>query len=333
MDLLLGTSVEGAQAAVKSFYERTSRPDAFRWEQEVRQRLTDPATGRIREDLLESKSCEICSGGESVLLFEKDGFPHYRCRRCESIYVNPALRQEVVRELFYGEGPDPWLAVLQSEEQKKFDRVKFRNGLQVVEQRCQPPGKLLDVGCSFGLFLEIARDAGWQVMGIEPHRQARDFARAAGFPVLSEPLARSTFPEASFDAVTLWEILDHVAHPRDLLSAATRILKPGGVLLVAVRNSNSLAARLLRERCVVFLGRAHYTLFSVEGLRAFLEEFGLNVYFYETYIAELGVIRNYLQYEDPYGMDNQPVLLDVLTPEYILRNDLGYKILMAAQKA
>ena len=141
------------------------------------------------------------------------------------------------------------------------------------------------------------------------------------------------FPAESFDAVTLWELLDHVPHPRPLLKLATKILKTGGVMLVAVRNSESLAARILQEKCHVFNGSGHYQLFSVENLKQMCAAVGLVPYHHEDYISELGIINNYLDYLDPYAGQGALPVLGFLTDEYILTHDLGYKILLVAQKA
>ena len=104
-------------------------------------------------------------------------------------------------------------------------------------------GRLLDYGCGTGHFLAGAKKAGWQVTGLEPNARARqDAAARVGQPIL-EPGALATLAPGSFDAVTLWHVLEHVHTLGDTLEQLIRVLRPGGKLLIAVPNVDSLDAQ------------------------------------------------------------------------------------------
>jgi 2-polyprenyl-3-methyl-5-hydroxy-6-metoxy-1,4-benzoquinol methylase len=107
------------------------------------------------------------------------------------------------------------------------------------------PGRVLDVGCGRGFLLDAFRRRGWTVEGTEMSEASSAHAREIlGIPVRIGPLESLGLPAASFDAVTLWHVLEHVTTPGSMLAEIRRILKPGGVLLVSVPNFGSPEARI-----------------------------------------------------------------------------------------
>ena len=137
-------------------------------------------------------------------------------------------------------------------------------------------GCLLDVGCYTGVFLDRARRRGWEVNGLEPSRWAADVARRRGFPVQEGLLAESALPPASFDAVTVWDVIEHFGDPRAEVARVARLLKPGGLLALSTMDVESGFARLLGPRWPWFM-RMHLYYFSPDTLRALLEQAGLEV--------------------------------------------------------
>ena len=101
------------------------------------------------------------------------------------------------------------------------------------------PGRLLDVGCGNGVFLLRARDAGWQVEGLEPDPAAAEAARRSGLVVENGTL--DTFvPPKLFDVVTASHVIEHVHDPRHFLKQIFALLRPGGQVWLATPNANSL---------------------------------------------------------------------------------------------
>ncbi len=104
--------------------------------------------------------------------------------------------------------------------------------------------RVLDIGCGRADFLLACRERGWGVAGVEqaesPVMALRDELRID----IKSPEQLAEFPSGSFDAVTLWHVLEHMADPREVLRHAHRVLTPGGRLLVEVPNFGSWQARL-----------------------------------------------------------------------------------------
>jgi 2-polyprenyl-3-methyl-5-hydroxy-6-metoxy-1,4-benzoquinol methylase len=122
--------------------------------------------------------------------------------------------------------------------------LRDRAGMGISYLTQSSDNRLLDVGCSCGVFLARMRDLGWEVTGIEPDPIAAARARERGLSVVDGDLRDASFPAQSFDAVTVNHVIEHVLNPVDLLRECWRILAPRGRLVVITPNVESLARRM-----------------------------------------------------------------------------------------
>lgn len=132
-------------------------------------------------------------------------------------------------------------------------------------------GRLLDVGCGSGVFLERMRDFGWTVCGLE---LAADVARRVQartqIPIHIGTLPHRDFAPQSFDVVTMWHVLEHVPNPRQVLKSAAELLSPGGLLVVEVPNIESWSfARFGSSWCGLEIPR-HFQHFCPQTLTRML---------------------------------------------------------------
>jgi len=156
-------------------------------------------------------------------------------------------------------------------------RRNHRAALARIARHARPPGRLLDFGCGFGLFLDTARQVGWDVAGIDPLPGHGAYARGAlGLDVVSDTLRPDTFPAARFDVVTAFQVFEHLPDPRAELAALRRLLRPGGLLVVEVPNVATPLVRLLGGRHRHFVAD-HLWFFAPATLRRFLESGGFEV--------------------------------------------------------
>lgn len=312
----------------RQFFELTGRFTAREWEDAKSRSFLDQATGRPRIDLTRTHdTCPLCGATDFSHLFDKDGWPHYRCAVCGGIFVSPCLTQSVLDREVYGATPYPFAQVVTSATQVRFDTPRFEAALETLETLV-PERTLLDVGCGGGLFLDVARQRGWDGLGTEPLDAYRALAveRLGPNSVLDRTAARLDLGDRRFGAITFWEVMDHVEDPHAIMEACRPYLAPGGVVLIYVRNAGSLAARVLRERCNVFLGYAHLTFWTADALTHFAERHRMALISVQSRISELGPVNNYLAFDDPYRGAATPVLplLDAAIVEGAM---LGYKLL------
>jgi 2-polyprenyl-3-methyl-5-hydroxy-6-metoxy-1,4-benzoquinol methylase len=88
---------------------------------------------------------------------------------------------------------------------------------------------MLDVGCYTGVFMKVAAAGGWDVEGVELSSWAAGIARESGFEkVYEKPLEQLALPGEGFDVITLWDVMEHLSHPAEMLKNVFRLLKPGG---------------------------------------------------------------------------------------------------------
>jgi len=141
--------------------------------------------------------------------------------------------------------------------------------LNIVKRYQGPPGRVLDVGCASGLFLDLAQTAGWQVVGLEPSASLFEKARktlAGRGEIQCKTLEEADLAPASFDAVTLWDVLEHVPDPLSFMRTCRTLLKPGGHLFLNIPNLDSKEARLLGSRWPLLLAE-HLNYFNPSSLR------------------------------------------------------------------
>lgn len=145
--------------------------------------------------------------------------------------------------------------------------------------------RLLDVGCSRGHFVEAAAQSGFRAEGVEPAPRLAAAAREAGLNVHTGLLEEQDFPAQSFDAVTLFEVLEHLKDPRSVLSECRRILRPGGILLLSTGNADSWTASVMGARWDYFqiaLDGGHISFFNPSSIRRLAEACGFAVARIET---------------------------------------------------
>jgi ubiquinone/menaquinone biosynthesis C-methylase UbiE len=156
--------------------------------------------------------------------------------------------------------------------------LTFQRHLKPLERHTGPPSgrPLLDVGCHTGVFVEIAARHGWDAWGVEPSRWAVDLAQGRGLRVVQGTLETADLPEATFDVVTMWDVIEHLIDPSSALERVHRLLKPSGLAVLHTIDIESLFARLMGARWP-WLMEMHVFYFSRRTLRAMLEKCGFQV--------------------------------------------------------
>ncbi|MBF0387038.1 MAG: class I SAM-dependent methyltransferase [Candidatus Omnitrophica bacterium] len=194
-----------------------------------------------------------------------------RCRVCGFQYLNPRLKASLVLE-GYSAGEDAtFVSQAVSREETFFD------ALAAIESMAPAKGRVLDVGTAGGSFLAAARRRGWETAGCEPNRWLCEWAgKSYGLQVTPGTIFDMSLAEASFDLVTLWDVLEHTPDPRKVLTECRRVLKPGGLLVVNYPDIGSAVARMMGRRWV-FLLSVHLYYFDQKAMARILNETGFTV--------------------------------------------------------
>jgi len=239
-------------------------------------------------------ACYLCKGGrlrqrfaardggapEGAAAYNCTSFGHrshppiWECRDCGMLFQWPMRSaHELLRA--YQDVEDPLYVAEKGNRYHTFRRVLRALG---------PAGgrTLLDVGAYCGYFLDVAREGGFRPEGLELSRWAAGHARSLGFTVHGVPLEELAAKGTQYDVVTLWDVVEHFADPREELAAAFRLVRPGGRIYLSTIDASSLVARLLGGQWP-WLMDMHLFYFGRATLAALLEEVGFRVTDVRTY--------------------------------------------------
>lgn len=150
--------------------------------------------------------------------------------------------------------------------------------LNRIAALCRVPApRLLDVGCGIGAVMEAALQRGWTAVGADISRAVVESCRENGFDCELIENGRLPFPDASFDILTSWSVIEHVDDVRAVLADWRRVLRPGGILALDTSSALCWKARLLGARYRGFWPHGHTYTFTPDTLGRFLHEAGFRV--------------------------------------------------------
>src|SRR5439155_16860229 len=107
-------------------------------------------------------------------------------------------------------------------------------------ERFRKSGLLLEVGCSYGYFLEETRQAGWNAEGIEISNYACQVSRSKGFKVHQNDLRDPSLATESFDVIAMWDVIEHLTDVAEIVKRCARLLRPGGALIARTPDARAL---------------------------------------------------------------------------------------------
>lgn len=204
------------------------------------------------------KHCPLCrSEGQKQLLstcdFTLSGerFGIAECTSCGFAFTNPRPDSHELGKYYEGEAYISHSDTQRGLKNRLYHLARgsaLKRKIAQISRLCGPKkGRLLDVGCGTGYFLQAAVLDGWEGEGIEPDSGAAEQAgRRSGCRVYPESRL-DQLPEGSFDLITLWHVMEHVPEPGHRAAQLMRLLKPGGILVVAVPNRQSFDAERYGE--------------------------------------------------------------------------------------
>jgi len=217
--------------------------------------------GRIPDELLTRRACPTCGSTDETLELEKDHMRIVRCKVCDLVYVNPTFDEVHYKQVYASQAYQDIVRDLGiNSHEYRMNRFGSERVQMMGEHLHLPngrPPRYLDVGCSTGFVVEAARDKGWEATGIDLNPSAIEFGRSRGLDLRTVALEDTGFAPRTFDAVSLFDVLEHLLDPRRTLSACADLLAPGGILFLYVPNFDS-ASRLLMGPNAHFIWPTHH---------------------------------------------------------------------------
>ena len=144
--------------------------------------------------------------------------------------------------------------------------IALKRKLKLINEESSDNKQLLDIGCGTGDFLEVAKNDGWSVTGVEPNQMARDIANSKTDQAVSDVTELDQLKSGHFDVITLWHVLEHLHDLDDHIQRFNRLLKPSGTLIVAVPNFKSFDASYYKSHWAAYDAPRHLWHFSKKSI-------------------------------------------------------------------
>lgn len=210
--------------------------------------------------------CKLCGSTTIAVKYNLEQFDVVTCMDCDLVFLsNVPAQDKIAGEYtadYYMQREEYYFGNIIADPQHgrwNGNLDDFVDGLNVLSRFFPKPGKLLDVGCGIGIFLKLAKKAGWQVTGLDISPYSAEYARQRfDLDVYSGQLVKRNFPSDAFDVVTLWDTFEHMADPFAELKEIYRILKTEGILLLDTPNSDGLLRTVADALFRTTAGKWHY---------------------------------------------------------------------------
>ncbi len=225
------------------------------------------------------RKCECCDcETEHKYMFSKNDCHIWKCISCGTGHteVNAfAPESYYTEDYFNGTYVDGYSNYVETEEAL---RVEFSKTLRYLNKYAPTGGKLLEIGCAYGFFLNLAQDL-YDVYGVEISAKAVDECHKRGLSqvhagVLSQDVLDIV---GSYDALVMLDVIEHLEEPKKILATAASQLKSGGIALLTTGDYSSIQANLFRSSWRLMTPPQHMWFFSVAGISKMAKTMGFEV--------------------------------------------------------
>lgn len=214
-------------------------------------------------------SCPVCDHPQIVEKWTVNGFPIAGCALCSAVFVRRKFTQDELTNWY-----------TETDEAYDDDNVQslsfYYERLKKLILNYRSPGRILDVGCSGGWFLDLMQ--GWDAYGLEI--SARDAAVARkkhGDRIFAGHFDAYPVPDEAFDAITMQDVFDHMPNPVEALEKCHSMLAPGGLLAIKVHDISCLYAKLTGPKFYAVIPPYHLFYYNRKSLSRVLHRTGFEV--------------------------------------------------------
>ncbi len=251
--------------------------------------------------------CDLCNNPRYTILFRRKDlntslngeYQVVKCNNCGLIYQNP---RPTVNSLpfIYPSDYDQYTFNTTKGFQKHIELYGLKKRFKLISIY-KEEGNLLDIGCSTGDFIEyVSSIAGWTCMGIEPSTVAYNMSNIKKFiynGYVTDFIQK--YPDARFDVVTLWNVIEHLHSPTHELTKIYNLLRENGIIVITTPNVNSFAANLFKKYWIGYELPRHLYIFSEKTLSILLQKVGFRVHkmtnIYGEHAAFMSSVRFYIR--------------------------------------
>lgn len=216
-------------------------------------------------------SCPVCSGTPLKHLWDIKGYSIARCAACTLVFVQNRVTAEELAAHYSSGGDEAY-----DDTNAECLSYYYRKLADLIRARFPQPGRVLDLGCSRGWFLDAME--GWECHGNEIVPSDAEAARERyGDRIVSGSFEEYPLREDYFDVITLQDVFDHFRDPMPALEKCRRMLKPGGLIVIKVHNISCLYATLTGRNFYAIIPPSHLFYYDRRTLARALSIAGFQV--------------------------------------------------------
>lgn len=235
---------------------------------------------------LEKSPCPLgCLKNDAVVLTGNDRlhslpgeFTVVKCCNCGLMRTNPRPTPDTIGLYYPGDyGPYQDYRPEAVAGKARNGHKKWLRNILGIDARAMPPmlpGRLLEIGCASGAYMDQMRRAGWEVEGLEFSEAAAQLARKKGFIVQVTMVESALAPARPFDVVAAWMVLEHLHDPVGALNKLVSWVKPDGYLVASIPDAGSVEFRLFGARWYALQLPTHLYHYTPRSLSAILHKGG-----------------------------------------------------------
>lgn len=251
----------------------------------------------LEMQLTKREKCPLCSGTEFEIKIESSFNPHYLksnnfkvtdkeyghcwnfylCNNCHFVFSNPYIHKKDILA-FYAKLTDSNYSSEAKGREKNFKKI-----LKRLSHIPLPGNQLLDIGAASGIFLNVAQDFGYDVMGIEP---SVDFVKEAKKIYNLDLFLGSidNFKSSKrFSVISLIDIIEHLADPLAFFKKISKLLEKEGILVIVTPDINSFAAKVFKKKWWHYR-TAHVNFFNLHSIKYLLKKFNIRIIKRKRYV-------------------------------------------------
>jgi 2-polyprenyl-3-methyl-5-hydroxy-6-metoxy-1,4-benzoquinol methylase len=211
----------------------------------------------------------------------ENNFSIWQCNNCTARFTQDVPAQDAIGVYYasdnYISHSDTKKGIINSLYHMVRKRTMVSKRKLVINETGIQQGSILDIGCGTGAFLNTMKDGGWKIAGIEPDTVARNKAAELYNIQPGEPAKLFELETGSFNAITMWHVLEHVHDLHAYIKQIETLLAPNGKLFIAVPNYTSKDAGIYKEHWAAYDVPRHLYHFSPQSMKNLLSQHGLKL--------------------------------------------------------
>ncbi len=225
-------------------------------------------------------NCLVCTSSNSDFYIKKNNSHIFKCVKCKTLFVYPIPKDENIEEVYekeYFSGAEQGFGYVDYDSDKSAMKDMFIQYIKDFKHYKSDMKSIFDIGAATGYFLDLAKDEGLVVSGVEISDYATNIAINKGIDVKRGTIENVKIKKSAFDVVTMWDVIEHMKDPRIGLKKVNEVLKSNGLIAISTPDSGSMFSKIMSRKWHSFVPPEHLYYFNKKSLSILLKENGFEI--------------------------------------------------------